>query len=97
MYGAEIEFRKNLGFIFDSLKNLKVNINASLIESKLTMSDPEFNSRTSSGTLRDGETVDRQRDLQGQSPYLINAGLDYGDDKLGLQTGLYFQCSGRDA
>ncbi len=94
VYGAEIEFRKNLGFIFDSLKNLKVNINASLIESKLTMSDPEFNSRTSPGTLRDGETVDRKRDLQGQSPYLINAGLDYNNDEKGLQTGLYFNVQG---
>lgn len=94
VYGAEIEFRKNLGFISDGLKNMRFNMNASLIESRLTMSDPEFNSRTSPGTLRDGETVDRERDLQGQSPYLINAGLEYVKNESGLQTGLYFNIQG---
>ena len=69
-------------------------MNASLIESRLTMSDPEFNSRTSPGTLREGETVDRERDLQGQSPYLINAGLDYNINEKGLQAGLYFNVQG---
>lgn len=94
VYGAEIEFRKGLGFISDGLKNLRFNMNASLIESRLTMSDPEFNSRTSPGTLREGETVDRERDLQGQSPYLINAGLDYNINEKGLQAGLYFNVQG---
>lgn len=95
VYGVEFEFRKHFGFISENLQNLKINLNASVIQSKLTMGDAEFNSRTSPGTLRDGETVDRERDLQGQSPYLINAGLDYNNNDLGFQTGLFFNVQGK--
>ena len=37
------------------------------------MSDAEFEGRQLAA--RDGETIDRERDLQGQAPYLINVGL----------------------
>ena len=92
VYGAEFEFRQKLGFISDNLKNLQFNVNASIIKSELTMSIAEFDSRTLAA--RDGETVDRKRDLQGQSPYLINAGLNYTNDDKGLQTGLFFNVQG---
>ncbi|WP_353777011.1 TonB-dependent receptor [Winogradskyella sp. 3972H.M.0a.05] len=94
VFGAEVEFRQNFGFILESLRNLKLNINASIIESRLTMSDDEFNSRTAPGVLRDGETVDRERELQGQSPYLVNVGLDYGDNDKGFRAGLFFNVQG---
>ena len=57
------------------------------------MSDPEFNSRTLA--VRDGEIVDNKRDLQGQSPYLINVGFDYNNDDMGLQTGLFYNVQGK--
>lgn len=38
-------------------------MNASLIKSELTMSDDEFESRNNA--KRDGEIIDRERDLQG--------------------------------
>jgi TonB-dependent receptor len=78
VYGAEFEFRQRLGFLTEGLNNLKLNANVSLIKSELTMSDAEYNSRVLAA--RNGETVDRKRDLQGQSPYLINVGLDYAND-----------------
>ncbi len=93
VYGAEFEFRQKLGFIAESLDNLKFNANVSIIKSVLTMSDPEFNSRVLAA--RDGETIDRERDLQGQSPYLINAGLDYNNETIGLQTGLFYNVQGK--
>ncbi len=89
--GGEIEFRQNLGFM--GLQNFRINTNVSLIESKLTMSDVEFDLRTAA--IRGNETVDRERDLQGQSPYLINVGLDYTNDDRGLQTGLYYNVQGK--
>lgn len=92
VYGAEVEFRQRLGFIAESLDNLKFNANVSLIKSELTMSDDEFNSRVLAA--RDGETVDRKRDLQGQAPYLINLGLDYSNTDKGLRAGLYFNVQG---
>ncbi|SDR68605.1 TonB-dependent receptor [Formosa sp. Hel1_31_208] len=92
VYGIEFEIRQRLGFITEGLKNLKFNANMSLIKSELTMSDAEFNSRVANS--RDGESVDRQRNLQGQAPYLINFGLDYNNQDIGLQTGLFFNVQG---
>lgn len=95
VYGAEVELRQSLGFFASSLENLRLNINASLIESKLKMSDAEYARRTSQGTLRDGETVDRNRELQGQSPYLINAGLDYSHNNSGFRAGVFYNVQGK--
>ena len=92
-FGIEFEFRKSLGFILNSLENLKFNINASYIESDLTMFEDEYNRRVNAA--RDGESIDDTRELQGQSPYLINAGLNYSDSKNGLQTGLFFNVQGK--
>lgn len=92
VYGAEIELRQHLGFIMADLENLKFNLNASIITSELTMFDDEFNRRVLA--QRDGESVSRKRDLQGQSPYLINAGFNYTNDETALQIGLFYNIQG---
>jgi len=92
VYGVELEIRQRLGFISESLNDLKFNANASLIKSALTMSDDEYNSRSLAS--RDGENIDRERDLQGQAPYLLNFGLDYNNSEMGLQTGLFYNMQG---
>ena len=92
VYGIELEFRKRLGFISEGLKNLKFNFNLSLIESSLTMFDAEFNRRVLAA--REGETISREREFQGQAPYLINGGLDYTNDELGLQAGFFYNVQG---
>lgn len=92
VYGAEVEFRQRLGFIAESLNNLKLNVNASLIKSELTMSEDEFEGRNKA--KRDGEVIDPKRDLQGQAPYLVNVGLDYNNSDIGLQTGLFYNVQG---
>lgn len=93
VYGGEVEFRQNLGFITEGLKNLKFSLNASITESELTMSEGEFFSRTQNA--RTGETIDRKRNLQGQSPFLINTSLNYTNSDKGLQTGLFFNMQGK--
>ncbi|MCD2258559.1 TonB-dependent receptor [Psychroserpens luteolus] len=92
VYGVEFEVRQRLGFITDGLNKLKFNANVSFITSELTMSDAEFQSRQLAA--RDGESVDRERDLQGQAPFLINFGLDYNDQDSGFQTGLFYNVQG---
>lgn len=92
VYGVEFEVRQRLGFITEGLNNLKFNANVSIIKSELTMSDAEFQSRQLAA--RDGERIERERDLQGQAPYLINVGFDYNNPDLGLQTGLFFNVQG---
>ena len=93
VYGAEIEFRNNLGFISEGLNKLKFSLNASVTESELTMSDEEFASRDANA--RDGETIDKKRNLQGQSPFLINTSLNYVNKEIGLQTGVFFNMQGK--
>ena len=43
--------------------------------------------------MRIGEILDSSRPLQGQSPYLINFGIDYGDDN-GWNAGFFYNVQG---
>ena len=92
VYGVELEVRQRLGFISEGLNNLKFNANVSFIKSELTMSDDEFESRRLAA--RNGERIDRERNLQGQAPFLLNFGLDYNNSDIGLQTSLFFNVQG---
>ncbi|HNP95740.1 MAG TPA: TonB-dependent receptor [Cyclobacteriaceae bacterium] len=91
VYGIELEARKSLTFISPSLKNFTVSTNVSFIESEVQMSDEEFTGRMS--FVRTGETIDRKRQLQGQSPYLINAGLQF-DNQNGWEAALTYNVQG---
>lgn len=93
VYGVELELRQNLGFITDGLRNLKFKANASLIESELEMAETEYQRRLLAA--RDGQTIDRTRQLQGQSPFLLNLGFDYSNDSLGLRSGLFYNVQGK--
>lgn len=93
VYGVELELRQNLGFITDGLRNLKFKANASLIESELEMAETEYQRRLLAA--RDGQTIDRRRQLQGQSPFLLNLGFDYSNDSLGLRSGLFYNVQGK--
>ncbi len=92
VFGGEIEVRKNLGFI-DGLQDLSFNANFSLIESQQEYSDDEREGRLDN--LREGETLDDTRQLQGQSPYLINVGLNYDNEDTGWQGGLFYNTQGK--
>ncbi len=63
VYGVELELRKTLDFVIDNdfLKNTTLYTNLSLSKSKVQEVDLNGNTRT--------------RTLTGQSPYIINAGL----------------------
>jgi len=71
-FGGEIEYRFNLGFLSKKENHkvwdqLSMNINASLIRSRVNLGDSLFGQN---------EYLDG-RPLQGQSPYIINAGIYY--------------------
>jgi TonB-dependent receptor len=68
-YGVELEFKKSLSSLGVSrfLRNTTVNVNTSFIFSEVDLGSKA--------------TAQQQvRQLQGQSPYLINTGLYYNDD-----------------
>lgn len=96
VYGVEFEIRKNLGILSPKLRNLMLSLNTSLIKSELEMDKSEggeYESRLNN--LRDGETIADTRPMQGQAPYLINAGIAYTPDKSNWEGGLYYNVQGR--
>lgn len=76
-YGAEVEIRKNLAFLSTEMENFEIYVNAAYIKSKV-----DFHNSINS--------YDPNRPLQGLSPYLFNAGLQYttNNNKLAL-SGLF--------
>jgi TonB-dependent receptor len=94
--GVEFEGRKNFNFIAESLKDLSLNVNVSLIQSEIEMPKgpgQEFESRQQ--FARTGEVIDDTRQLQGQSPFLVNVGLNYNNTDLGLETGMFYNVQGK--
>jgi outer membrane receptor protein involved in Fe transport len=73
-------------------QRLSLNVNTSLIVSELTMSDGEFAARTAVSPDR---VISNKRELQGQSPYLVNAGMSYNIFEKDLEVGAYFNVQGR--
>ncbi|HMQ45899.1 MAG TPA: TonB-dependent receptor [Saprospiraceae bacterium] len=92
LYGVELEFRKELDFLSPALRNLSISSNVTLVESQIDMTDLEFNSRK--GFERTGETIERTRQMAGQSPFVINAGITYSNTESGLDAGLFYNVKG---
>lgn len=92
VYGLEIEMRKELGFVSPFFKNFLVIGNVTLVKSQIQMTDIEFNSRKEYEKI--GQDIKNTRDMAGQSPYVINAGISYSNQDLGLNTGLFYNVKG---
>ncbi len=78
-YGIETDIRKSLGFI-PGAENFSVILNATLIRSKVQFGKGDLN---------------RDRSLQGQSPYMVNAGVFYYNDDNGLMFTLLYNIIGK--
>ncbi len=92
IYGFEIEFRKNLGFIGSQFSKLTLNGNFTFTKSIIEMTATEFNSRLN--TERVGQNIDNKRDMAGQAPYILNAGIAYNDLETGLSGGFFYNVKG---
>ena len=68
--GFEVELRKGLEFLSPALKPLSVFGNYTYLRSQVIFND----------LSADSKIVKADRPLQGQSPYLLNAGLQYTSD-----------------
>ena len=93
VFGLELEFRKKLGTWFNNLANWNLNLNGTYIISDEKYSEDELKLRQLG--LRDGQTLGDSRPLQGQSPYLINAGIEYNNIEKGIQGGLFYNVQGK--
>jgi TonB-dependent receptor len=80
-YGVEFELRKNFAFLSEKLQGLTLFGNAALIRSSIDLS-------------KGVTSFDNNRPLQGQSPYVVNAGLAFSEPTLGLNTTLVYNIIG---
>jgi TonB-dependent receptor len=88
--GAEFEIRKQLDKFSSALKNFQLGANLTLAHSKVKIPAAELQ------VLRffDPRTSDT-RPLQGQSPFVLNLNLNYGNPKSQTVCGLYYNLFGR--
>ncbi len=85
--GVEIEVRKGLGTLFPNsttLSRMSLLFNTALITSKITLAQDNSTQFQSDN-----------RPLQGQSPYIINVGLNYNNPDRDLQVNLLYNVIGR--
>lgn len=97
VFGAETEVRYDLGRITYALNNFRFLVNFTYTVSRIKLSPTEFNSRVENA--RTGQTIDEYRDMAGQAPYLINAGISYEGGETGfgrgLEAGFYYNVQGQ--
>lgn len=70
LVGAEIEVRKNFDFISPKLEDLTFVANLAYIYSRVNI-----------GNVKNNSGDESERNMQGQSPYIINLGLSYMHSK----------------
>ncbi|MEZ5198720.1 MAG: TonB-dependent receptor [Bacteroidales bacterium] len=97
VYGAEIEVRLELEPLTSSLKNVMFLMNFTLAESRIQLSQTEYDSRVENA--RTGQTIYEYRDMAGQAPYIINTGLSYNGGTKGFwqdfEAGVYYNVQGK--
>ncbi len=97
LLGAELELRQSFDILSENLSNFSIASNFTYVQSRVKLSESEYDSRALSA--RTGQTIDKYRDMAGQSPYLLNLGVTYdgGTNGIweGLEGGLYYNVQGR--
>ena len=90
VYGVELEMRNSI--YSNDFYRLSYNLNTSIIVSELEMSQNELEARKS---VAGDRKIDTTRQLQGQSPYLVNAGVTYNLFDKEFEAGLFYNVQGR--
>lgn len=92
VYGAEIELRKNLGFIGGRFaENLFIGTNFALIRSEYKIPEIEL----AASRQIDSTYSQTTRPFQSQAPYIANVVLSYINPERGWESSLSFNVSGR--
>lgn len=86
--GIEIEARKSFDFVAKALSDFSLFGNYSYIKS-------EVNLPAEKAFANGGAYTNPNRPLQGQSPYVVNAGLSYENEKITTSITLLYNISGR--
>ena len=86
--GVEFEGRHGLGFLLP--EHFHAGGNLSLVRSKVAIDSTELKLRQALDPQ-----ADRERSLQGQSPFLLNLNLSYDNFATGATAGIYYNLFGR--
>ncbi len=89
IYGAELEIRKSLSFLSDKLS---LASNFSYILSQVEITPNERIGKMNE--LREGQTLDDKREMQGQAPYIINVGMNYDNRESGFIANFSYNVQG---
>lgn len=90
VYGLEFEVRKSLEFLGQNLKNFDIGANLTLSRSRIKYTDQEITAIHSVDP-----NAPNYRQLSGQSPYLINALLEYSHKKSGFSSNITYNIFGK--
>ena len=90
LYGAEFEVRKNLGFLSEAIRNFEFGANLTLVHSQVDLSDFEYETRKAYDP-----DASKTRELQGQSPYVVNLDLTYVNSDWGTEANLHYNIFGK--
>ena len=89
VYGAELELKKNLGFLSDSINKFTIGGNFTYVHSEVGIDAQELELIRAT----DANAPDTRR-MFGQSPYIVNFFLGFNNDSLGLSANLSYNVSG---
>lgn len=92
LYGIELEATKSLEFINEAFSNFSFSGNLTLVQSQIEMTDIEFEARKI--YEKEGEDIDRKRDMAGQAPFVVNAGISYKNIDNGISAGIFYNVKG---
>lgn len=88
-YGVEIELRSSLGIIAPALSDFRFNGNLTLVQSEVQAGGTTTVYIPNQGPV-ELSTIDRDRALQGQSPYVLNLGLTWFSEGAGASASLLY-------
>ncbi len=84
LIGAELELRKNFGFISKKLEDLVFTANMAYVYSRVDLRN-----------VKNSTSDEQVRPMQGQSPYIVNLGLSYLHPKIGTGVTLLYNQVGQ--
>jgi TonB-dependent receptor len=90
MYGVEFELKKNLSFISKKLDGFQIGTNVTYIKSAITRSADE-----KTKYIKLNQEISNKREMQGQSPYIINAFINYFNTKSNTEVNLSYNVKGK--
>jgi hypothetical protein len=82
--GVELEIRKGLGFLAPAISDFALIANLTVVKSRVELDESQIGIQTND-----------VRPLAGQSPYVVNAGIDYSNEGTGTRARVLYNVSGR--